>query len=75
MSQFKPDWMILTAGLLGSCPLAPRTKAREITVGKEGKGERKRERTHAQRDRGEREREREREREKEIPELGAGYAR
>jgi hypothetical protein len=46
MSQFKPDYVILKAGLLGSCSLvvsslAPRTKAQEAGKGEwVGEGER-----------------------------------
>jgi hypothetical protein len=39
MSQFKPDWNILSAGLLGSCSvassLAPRIEAKRVTMRRE----------------------------------------
>jgi hypothetical protein len=34
ISQFKPDYIILKAGLLGNCSQAPRIEAREVTTGK-----------------------------------------
>ena len=55
MSQFKPVLVILNAGLLGSCSwislLAPRTEAREVTMGREREetGKKKRESVRAER--------------------------
>lgn len=66
ISQFKPDYIILKAGLLGNCSQAPRIEAREVTTGKSivvgvgGWGVRE-EKGHAQR---EKRRERERKRPK-----------
>jgi hypothetical protein len=37
MSQFKPDYIILKAGLLGSFSLAPRIEDRGVTMGGGGR--------------------------------------
>ena len=44
MSQFNPDQIILKVGLLGSCSLAPKTKAKEVAMGKRRRGGREKER-------------------------------
>jgi hypothetical protein len=57
MSRFKPDYILLKAGFLGSCfqasSLAPRIEARRVAMmGKWGSGEGNREEGRAQRGEG-----------------------